>query len=196
MVLSFLLTYKLQDLDFIWAFNLKISSEVFISGIFWSLISIIHNKSISYLKITKLISINSIFSLVSKYLLFVIFWLCLILWFCRTPTAGQSQCFDFDFWLFSVKSEISNLKTSYLPYLYHLHILNLIFSYLKLILNLSLTKSTLRLKSTLLSVDRPDTYPILDYSILSLWVRIYKFCLTIVFVFNDARKRDVSHASI
>ena len=26
----------------------------------------------------------------------------------------------------------------------------------------------LRLKSTLLSVDRPDTYPVLDYSILSL----------------------------
>ena len=25
---------KLQDLDFIWAFNLKISSEVFISGMF------------------------------------------------------------------------------------------------------------------------------------------------------------------
>ena len=34
MVVRFLLTYKLQDLDFIWAFNLKISSEVFISGIF------------------------------------------------------------------------------------------------------------------------------------------------------------------
>ena len=29
-----LFTYKLQDLDFIWAFNLKISSEVFISRIF------------------------------------------------------------------------------------------------------------------------------------------------------------------
>ena len=29
-----LFTYKLKDLDFIWAFNLKISSEVFISGIF------------------------------------------------------------------------------------------------------------------------------------------------------------------
>ena len=34
MVLSFPLTYKLQDLDFIYAFNLKISSEVLISGIF------------------------------------------------------------------------------------------------------------------------------------------------------------------
>ena len=34
MVLSFLLKYKLQDLDFIWSFNLKISSEVLISGIF------------------------------------------------------------------------------------------------------------------------------------------------------------------
>ena len=145
--------------------------------------SIIHNKSISYLKITKHRSINSIFSLVSKYLLFVIFWLYLILWFCRTPTAGQSQHFDFDFWLFSVKSEISILKTLYLSYLYHSHILHLILSHLKLFLNLSLTKSTLRLKSTLLSVDRPDTYPILDYYILSLWVRFYKFCLTIVFVF-------------
>ena len=135
--------------------------------------SIIHNKSISYPKITKLISINFIFSLVSKYIIFVIFWLCLILWFCRTPTAGQSQRFDFDFWLFSVKSEISILKTSYLPYLYHFHILNLIFSYLKLILYRSLTKSTLRLKSTLLSVDRPDTYPILDYYILSLLIFIW-----------------------
>ena len=145
--------------------------------------SIIHNKSISYPKITKYISINSIFSLVSPYILFVIFWLFLIIWFCRTPTVGQSQRFDFDFWLFSVKSEISILKTSYLPYLYHLHILHLIFSSLKLLLNLSLTKSTLRLKSTLLSVDRPDTYPILDYYILTLWVRFYKFFFTIVFVF-------------
>ena len=30
----FPLTYKLEDLDFMWAFNLKISSEVFISEIF------------------------------------------------------------------------------------------------------------------------------------------------------------------
>ena len=163
----------------IWRFPLRCSSRGFSDHWF----SIIHNKSISYPKITKLISINCIFFIVSKYLLFVIFGLCLILWFCRTPTAGQSQCFDFDFWLFSVKSEISNLKTSYLPYLYHFHILNLIFSYLKLLLNLCLTKSTLRLKSTLLSVDRPDTYPVLDYSILSLWVQFYKFCLTIIFVF-------------
>ena len=95
-------------------------------------------------------------------------------------------------YLFYVKTEISIIKTSYLPYLYHFHILHLIFSYLKIILNLSLTKSTLRLKSTLLSVDRPDTYPILDYYFLSLWVRFYKFCLTIVFVFNDARKWAVT----
>ena len=33
-VLRFLLTYKLQDLDFISPVNLTISSEVFISGIF------------------------------------------------------------------------------------------------------------------------------------------------------------------
>ena len=163
----------------IWRFPLRCLFRGFSDHWF----SIIHNKSISYPKITKLISINSIFSLVSKYLIFVIFWLGLILWFCRTPTAGQSERFDFDFWLFSVKSEISNLKTSYLPYLYHFPILNIIFYYLNLLLNLSLTKSTLRLKSTLLSVDRPDTYPVLDYSILSLWVRFYKFCLTIVFVF-------------
>ena len=143
----------------------------------------------------KYISINSIFSLVCKYLLFVIFWPYLILWFCRTPTVGQSQRFDFDLLLFSVKSEISILKTSYLPYLYHFHILHLIFSYLKLLFSLSLTKSTLRLKSTLLFVDRPDTYPVLDYYILSLWVRFYKFCLTIVFVFNDARKRAVTSRS-
>ena len=75
--------------------------------------SIIHSKSNSYPKITNYIAINSIFSLVSKYIIFVIFWLCLILWFYSTPTVGQSQCFDFDFWLFSVKSEISILKNSY-----------------------------------------------------------------------------------
>ena len=148
----------------------------------------------SYPTITKYISINSIFSLVFKYLLFVIFWLFLILWFCRTPTVGQSQCFDFDFWLFSVKSEISILKTSYLTYLYHFHDLHLSFSYLKLLLNLSLTKSTLRLKSTLLSVDRPDTYPIPDYYILSLWVRFYKFFLTVVFVFKRCTKTTRQHA--
>ena len=163
----------------IWRFPLRCSFR----GFFYIWFSIIHSKSNSYQKIMNYISINSIFSLVSKYLIFVIFWLCLILWFCRTPTVGQSQCFDFDFWLCSVKSEISNLKTSYLSYLYHFHILNLIFFYLKLLLSLSLTKSTLRLKSTLLSVDRPDTYPILDYYILSLWVQFYKFYLTIVFVF-------------
>ena len=130
----------------------------------------------------KYISINSIFSLVSKYLIFVIFWLCLILWFCRTSIIGQSQCFDFEFWLFSVKSEISILKTSYLPYLYHFHILHLIFFYLKLLLNLSLTKSTLQLKSTLLSMDQPYTYTKPDYYIWSLWVWFYQFCLTIVCV--------------
>ena len=163
----------------IWRFPLRCQFRGFSNN--W--LSIIHNKSISYPKITKYISINSIFSLVSKYITFVIFWLCLILWFCRVPTIRQSQCFDFDCWLFSIKSEISTLKTSYLSYLYHFHISHLIFSYLKLLLNLSLTKSTLRLKSTLLSVDRSDTYPILDYYILSLWVRFYNFFLTIVFVF-------------
>ena len=34
LVLSFLFTYKFQDLDFFWALNLKISYEVFILGIF------------------------------------------------------------------------------------------------------------------------------------------------------------------
>ena len=55
------------------------------------------------------------------------------------------------------------MKTSYLVYLYHFDSLNLIFTSLKLVLNLSLTKSTLRLKSTLVSVDRPDTYTLLDF---------------------------------
>ena len=182
-------------MDFIWAsiwrFPLRCSFRGFSDH--WFLI--IHNKSISYPKVTKYISINSIFSLVSKYLIFVIFWVRLVLWFCRTHTIDQSECFDFDFWLFSVKSEISILKTFYLPYLYHFHVSHLIFSYLKLLLNLSLTKSTLRLKSTLLSVDRPDTYPILDYYILSLWVRFYKFFLTIVFCFNDAQKWHVNDPS-
>ena len=34
MVLRFLLIYKFQDLDNIWLVNLKIFSEVFISGFF------------------------------------------------------------------------------------------------------------------------------------------------------------------
>ena len=55
------------------------------------------------------------------------------------------------------------LKTSYLSYLYHFQSLLLIFTYLGPLLNLSLTKSTLRLKSTVLSVDRPDTYTLLDF---------------------------------
>ena len=148
----------------IWQFPPKCSFWGF-SDIWFS---IIHSKSNSYSKITNYIPINFIFSLVSKYIIFVIFWCLLILWFYSTRTIGQSQCFDFDFWLFSVKSEISIRKISYLVYLYHFYSLNLIFSYLKLLLNLSLTKSTLRLKSTLLSVDRPDTYTILDYYIWSL----------------------------
>ena len=175
----------------IWRFPLRCSFRGFSDHWF----SIIHNKSISYPKITKLISINSIFSLVSKYIIFVIFWLCLILWFCRTPTAGQSQRFDFDFWLFSVKSEISILKTSYLPYLYHFHILNLIFSYLKLLLNLSLTKSTLRLKSTLLSVDRPDTYTLLDFISYLCEFGFINFVWPTFLCFNNAQKRFVTYTT-
>ena len=38
MVFSFLLIYQLQDLDIIWLVNLKIFTEVFISGFFLSLI--------------------------------------------------------------------------------------------------------------------------------------------------------------
>ena len=34
MVVSFLLIYQFQDLDIIWLVNLKIFSEVFISGFF------------------------------------------------------------------------------------------------------------------------------------------------------------------
>ena len=161
---------KFQD----WHINFKIWSS-FVWSIWWFLLrfsfrgfydiwfSIIHNKSISYPKITNSISINSIFSLVSKYIIFVIFWHCLIIWFYRTPTIGQSQRFDFDFWLISVKTENSILKTSYLVYLYHFYSSHLIFTYLKPLLNLSLTKSTLQLKSTLLSVDQPDTYKLLDF---------------------------------
>ena len=162
----------------IWRFPLRCSFQRF-SDI-WFLI--IHSKSNSYPKITNYIPINFIFSLVSKYIVFVIFWDLLILWFYRTLTVGQSQFFDFDFWLFSVKSEISILKTSYLVYLYHFHSLNLIFSYLKLFLNLSLTKSTLLLKSTLLSVDRPDTCTLLNFISYLCEFGFYKFCLTNIFV--------------
>ena len=144
--------------------------------------SIIHNKSISYPKITNFISINSIFSLVSKYIILIIFWHLLILWFYRTPTVGQSQCFDFDFWLFSIESEILILKISYLVYLYYFHSLHLIFISLKPRLNLSLTKLTLQLKSTLLCGSTRYLH-ITWFSILSLWVRFYKFCLTYVYVF-------------
>ena len=122
-----------------------------------------HSKSISYPKITNSISINFIFSLVSKYIIFVIFWHLLILWFYRTLTIGQSQCFDFDFWLFFVKSENSILRTSYLVYLYHFYSSHIIFTSLKPLLNLILIKSTLQLKSTVLSVDRPDTCILLDF---------------------------------
>ena len=111
------INYKISILfdQKIWRFPLRCSFGGFSDLWFW----IIYNKSISYPKITKSISINSIFSLVSKYIIFVIFWHLLILWFYRTPTIGQSRCFDFDFWLFSIKSEISILKISYLVYLYH-----------------------------------------------------------------------------
>ena len=51
-----------------------------------------------------------------------------------------------------------------------------------LFLNLSLTKSTLRLKSTLLFVDRPDTYTILDFISYLCEFGFYKFCLTGIFV--------------
>ena len=129
---------------------------------------------------TNYTSINSIFYLVSKYIIFVIFWLCLILWFYRTPTVGQSQCFDFDFWLFSVKSEISILKISYLVYLYHFHSLLIIFTYLKPLLNLILTKSTL------LSVDRPDTYTLLDLYLIFVSSVFINFVWPAFLWFNDA----------
>ena len=143
----------------IWRFPLRCSFRGF-SDIWFS---IIHIKSISYPKIMNSISINSIFSLVFKYIIFVIFWHLLILWFYRTPTVCQSQHFDFDFWLFFVKSENWILKNFYLIYLYDLYLSNLIFTSLKPLLNLSLTKSTLQLKSTLLSVDRHDTYILLNF---------------------------------
>ena len=93
----------------IWRFPLMCSFREF-SNIWFS---IIHNKSISYQKILNFISINSIFFLVSKYIIFVIFWHLLVLWFYRILTVGQSHCFDFEFWLSSVKSEILNLKTCF-----------------------------------------------------------------------------------
>ena len=98
----------------IWPFPLRCSFRGF-SDIWFS---IIHSKSISYPNITNFISINSIFSLVCKYIIFVIFWHCLIIWSYKIPTVGQSQHFDIDFWLFSLKSRNSILKTSYLVYLY------------------------------------------------------------------------------
>ena len=101
----------------IWRFSLKCSFREF-SDLWFS---IIHSKSISYWKIKNSISINSIFSLVSKYNFFLIFWHLLVLWFYRTLTVGQSQCFDFDFWIFSDKSEIFNHKIYYLVYLYHFY---------------------------------------------------------------------------
>ena len=85
----------------IWRFPLRCSFRGF-SDIWFS---IIHSKSISYPKIRNFISINFIFSIVSKYIIFIMLWLCLFIWFYKTPTVGQSQCFNFDFWLFSVKPE-------------------------------------------------------------------------------------------
>ena len=41
-------------------------------------------------------------------------------------------------------------------------------------------------------MDRPDTYPIVDYYILSLRVRFYKFFLPSSLCFNDAQKRHVN----
>ena len=116
----------------------------------------------------------------------------MILWFYRTPTIGQSQRFDFDFWLFFVKSEISILKTSYLVYLYHFHSLHLIFTSLKPLLILSLTKSTLQLKSTLLSVDRPDTYTLLDFISYLFEFGFINFVWPTFLCFNDAQKPIVS----
>ena len=171
----------------IWRFPLRCSFRGF-SDIWFS---IIHSKSISYPKITNFILINSIFSIVSKFLIFVILWYFLVLWFYRTPTVGQSQCFDFDFWLFSVKSEISILKTSDF---YHFHSLNLIFTSLKPLLNLSLTKSTLQLKSTLLSVDRRDTYTLLDFISYLCEFGFINFIWPTFLCFNDAQKCFVSGA--
>ena len=155
-------------------------------------LSIIHSKSISYSKITNYISINSIFSLVYKYIIFVILWHLLIIWFYKTPTIGQSQCFDFDFWLFSIKSENSILKTFYLVYLYHFHSPHLIFTSLKPLLILSLTKSNMRLKSTLLSLDRPDTYTLLDFISYLCEFGFINFFWPMLLCFNDAQKRFVS----
>ena len=118
----------------------------------------------------------------------------MILWFYITPTVGQSQCFDFDFWLFSVKSKISILKTSYLVYLYHFHSLHLIFTSLKRILNVSLTKSTLQLKSTMLSVDRPHTYTLLDYISYICEFSFINFVWLTFCVFNDCTKMLRQHA--
>ena len=145
---------------------------------------------------TNYIWINFPFSLVSKYIIFVIFWHCLILWFYITPTVGQSQCFDFDFWLFSVKPENWILKTSHLVYLYHFYSLHIIFTSLKPLLNLSLTKSTLQLKSTLLFVDRPDTYTLLDFISFLCEFGFIKFFWPMFLCFNDAQKRFVIISSI
>ena len=121
-------------LAFYWYINFKIWTSFdhsiwrfFLKYSFWECFdiwfSIIHSKSISYRKMTNYIWINFIFSLVSKYIIFVILWHLLVLWFYRTSNIGQSQYFDFDFdfWLFSVKCEILNLKISYLVYLYYLY---------------------------------------------------------------------------
>ena len=170
----------------IWRFPLRYSFRGF-SDIWFS---IIHSKSISYPKIANSISINFVFSLFSKFKIFVIFWHCVILWFYRTPIVNQSQCFDFDFdfWLFSIKSEILILKTSYLVYIYYLHSLHLIFTSLKPLSNLSLTKSTLQLKLTLLSVDPPDTYTLLEFIFYLCEFGFINFVWPTFLCFNDAHK--------
>ena len=169
---------------------------MFISGIFWYLISIIYSKSISYPKITNVISINSIFSLVSKYIIFVMFWHCLILRFCRTHIIDQSQHFDFDFLLFSIKHENSILKNWYLIYLHHFYSLHLIFTSLKPLLNLSLTKLTLQLKSFLLSMDQPHTHTLLAF-ISYLYVFCFINFVWITFCeFNDRTKTHRQNGAV
>ena len=163
----------------IWRFPLRCSFR----GFFDIWFSIIHSKSISYSKITNYISINSIFSLVYKYIIFVIFWHLLILWFHRTPIVGQSQHFDFVFWLFSVKSEISILKTSYLVYLYHFHSSNLFLISLKPLFKPKFDQVNSAIKVNSALCGSTWYLHITWIYILSFCVWFYKFCLTYVVVY-------------
>ena len=138
----------------IWRFPLRCSFRGF-SDIWFS---IIHSKSHFLSKNHEIIYMNKFHFLSSfqiyhfRNLLTLFDSLILQYTYCWSKSTPWLWLLTF---LFQTRELISS--NFLLVYLYHFHSLHLIFTSLKPLLNLSLTKSTL------LSMDRPDTYTLLDF---------------------------------